>query len=79
MIEASNSPNETDYMHIIWSLGNTLTALGMIAAICVVFFEVIPVSTAFFFPLPGMLLRVIGSNRYQRAEPGREEQSDFGQ
>lgn len=73
-VKYSDAP---DRMHLLWSIGNSWTFLGMVVAVCTVFFGWLDVFVAFLLPIPGMIMMAIGSNRYQRAETDNPENPGY--
>lgn len=58
----------TERMGTVWEIGNAWTYTGMIVAIATVALGWLTVPVAFALPLPGMLMRAVGTPRYQHTE-----------
>lgn len=54
-------------MAVIWEIGNTLTYTGMVVAIVAIALSWLPALVAFSLPLPGMILRTVGTPPYQNS------------
>ena len=58
----------SDRMETVWEVGNAWTYTGMVIAIVTVWLGWLAIPVAFALPLPGMLMRAIGTDPYLQTD-----------